>query len=136
MSLQNTAQGKRFAGRGETMTKQARTKSFFVWNRASEKRFATGSNYTTKAMPTRASRYQQAQANLGTRKQFSPGNVAYATSSFSGARQSSDASKLVDTSAFAGTRPFLVQGKSQKALGQQDKPLTIEQVRELLNKNK
>ena len=37
---------------------------------------------------------------------------------------------------FPGTRPFLVQGKSQKALSQQDKPLTIDQVRELLNKNK
>ena len=37
---------------------------------------------------------------------------------------------------FAGNRPFLGQGKSQKALSAQDRPLTIEQVRELLNKNK
>jgi hypothetical protein len=33
-------------------------------------------------------------------------------------------------------RPFLVQGKSQKVLDQQKPTLTIEQVRELLNKNK
>lgn len=32
--------------------------------------------------------------------------------------------------------PFLDRGKSQKALSARDKPLTIEQVRELLNKNK
>src|SRR5262249_47966596 len=33
-------------------------------------------------------------------------------------------------------RPFLVEGKSQKAISQHDTPLTIEQVRELLNRNK
>jgi hypothetical protein len=37
---------------------------------------------------------------------------------------------------FAGTRPFLGRGKSQKALSARDTPLTVEQVRELLNKNK
>ena len=37
---------------------------------------------------------------------------------------------------FAGNRPFLGRGKSQKALSARDTPLTIEQVRELLNKNK
>ena len=39
-------------------------------------------------------------------------------------------------SEFSGTRPFLVRGKSQKALSQQDRPLSIDEVRELLNKNK
>ena len=34
------------------------------------------------------------------------------------------------------TGPFLGQGKSQKALHAQDRPLTIDEVRELLNKNK
>ena len=37
---------------------------------------------------------------------------------------------------YASTRLFLDKGKSQKALHAQDKPLTIEQVRELLNKSK
>jgi len=37
---------------------------------------------------------------------------------------------------YAGIRPFLDQGKSQKSLSAQNKQLTIEQVRELLNKNK
>ncbi|HKP04205.1 MAG TPA: hypothetical protein VJU77_12700 [Chthoniobacterales bacterium] len=37
---------------------------------------------------------------------------------------------------FAGSRPFLAEGKSQKALRTKNKPLTIEQVRELLNKSK
>jgi hypothetical protein len=37
---------------------------------------------------------------------------------------------------YAGIRPFLDQGKSQKSLSAQNKQLTIEQVRELLNKSK
>jgi len=44
--------------------------------------------------------------------------------------------KNVPGTPFAGSRRFLVQGKSQKALNARDTPLTIEQVRELLNKNK
>ena len=37
---------------------------------------------------------------------------------------------------YADNRPFLRKGKSQNSLHAQDKPLTIEQVRELLNKSK
>jgi hypothetical protein len=37
---------------------------------------------------------------------------------------------------YPGTRPFLAHGKSQKALSAQDRALTIDEVRELLNKNK
>ena len=35
-----------------------------------------------------------------------------------------------------GSRPFLGQGTRQKILSQQDKPLSIDEVRELLNRNK
>jgi hypothetical protein len=47
-----------------------------------------------------------------------------------------DVNKRKETNDFAGNRPFLEQGKSQKALSQQKPSLTIEEVRELLNKNK
>ena len=42
----------------------------------------------------------------------------------------------VASSTFGQARPFLDQGKSQKSLSAHNAPLTIEQVRELLNKNK
>jgi hypothetical protein len=51
-------------------------------------------------------------------------------------RNASDSDKKNSVAAFSGNRPFLDKGKSQKALSQHDTPLTIEQVRELLNKNK
>jgi len=47
-----------------------------------------------------------------------------------------DSEKNIDEHNFAGNRPFLGQGKSQKGLNARKKPLTIEQVRELLNKNR
>jgi hypothetical protein len=49
---------------------------------------------------------------------------------------SASSTKKYATGDFAGNRPFLGQGKSQKALHAQDRPLTIDEVRELLNKNK
>jgi hypothetical protein len=42
----------------------------------------------------------------------------------------------VNGTAFSGSRPFLGRGKSQKELSAHDTPLTIDQVRDLLNKNK
>ncbi len=39
-------------------------------------------------------------------------------------------------SSYAGNRPFLVRGKSQKSLDSKKKPMTIDDIRELLNKSK
>jgi len=47
-----------------------------------------------------------------------------------------DAPKQLTGINFRGQRAFREQGKSQKSLDRQNPPLTIEQVRELLNKNK
>lgn len=51
-------------------------------------------------------------------------------------RPATDREKKISGNDFAGNRPFSGQGKSQKALSARKSPLTIEQVRELLNKNK
>ena len=61
---------------------------------------------------------------------------AYANQTASGVRDAPQAGKKIASRAYAGTRPFLDEGKSQKSLNQQNAPLTIDQVRELLNKNK
>jgi hypothetical protein len=47
-----------------------------------------------------------------------------------------DANLIVTGRKFADDRSFRDQGKSQKALNRRNPPLTIDQVRELLNKNK
>jgi hypothetical protein len=58
------------------------------------------------------------------------------TSSVQGVRNAYDSNKSTSDRTFAGQRPFLDRGKSQKSLDRQNPPMTIEQVRELLNKNK
>jgi hypothetical protein len=63
-------------------------------------------------------------------------DLAFGTQTVSGVRAASNGDKKVNGREFAENRPFLGKGKSQKALNQHDTPLTIDQVRELLNKNK
>ena len=59
-----------------------------------------------------------------------------ARESVRGVHETQDAHSATGTRTFAGQRPFQEDGKSQKSLDRQNPPLTIEQVRELLNKNK
>src|SRR5438046_3561101 len=61
---------------------------------------------------------------------------AYATRTARCTRDAPQSDKKIASHSYAENRPFLDQGKSQKSLNRQNAPLTIEQVRELLNKNK
>lgn len=135
MALQNSQGEKQFIARGSTTTKQARTKDFHVPGRQFEKQFHT-SAFRTREFGTSRSPYQNSQAYLPTRTHIAKTNVPYATAAYRHADAAREATKSVDTSEFSGTRPFLIEGKSQKALSQKDRPLTIDEVRELLNKNK
>ena len=134
-ALQNPLQQKQFSARGSTTMKQARTKDFYVRDRRAEKEFRT-SAFLTKDFRTTRSRYQNSQASLATRTKVAKADAVYPTAAYRNIAAARDAKKAVAVSDYTGTRPFLIQGKSQKALSQQDRPLTIDEVRELLNKNK
>jgi hypothetical protein len=135
MSLQNPVQQKQFTARGSTATKDAPTREFYVRERKPEKSFFTRL-FGTKSFNTKNSRYQNMQASLATRTSIAKADVPYATAAYRDIAPARESAKAVEVSEFSGTRPFLIQGKSQKALSQKDQPLTIDQVRELLNKNK
>ena len=135
MSLQNSVQEKRFIARGATVTKEAPTKEFHVRDRKPEKSFLTRL-FGTKNFSAKNSQYQNMQASLATRTRIAKADVPYSTTAYRDVEAAREADKAVETSDFSGTRPYLIQGKSQKALSQKDQPLTIDQVRELLNKNK
>ena len=135
MALQNHQQEKQFVARGSTTTKQARTKDFYVPGRRFEKQFGTGA-FRTKEFGTKASRDQGFQANLPSRTQILKTDVPYSTAAYRHADAAREQANTIDGSEFSGTRPFLIEGKSQKVLSQKDRPLTIDEVRELLNKNK
>ena len=135
MSLQSSLQQKEFTVRGTASTKQKSAKSFYVADRRPEKQFPTGA-FRTKEFSTKSSRYQNAEANLSTRTQIAKAAVPFPTAAYRDVETAREANKAVEVAEFSGNRPFLIKGKSQKALSQQDRPLTIDQVRELLNKNK
>jgi hypothetical protein len=135
MSLQNPVQTKQYVARGSTTTKQAPTKEFYVQERKPEKSFFTRL-FGTKSFNTKSSHYENMQASLATRTRIAKADTRYQTSAYRDVQSAREADKSAAVSQFDGSRPFLIQGKSQKALSQKDQPLTIDQVRELLNKNK
>jgi hypothetical protein len=67
---------------------------------------------------------------------MSSSQFAHANQTASGLRNAPQSGKKVAPRAYPGSRQFLDEGKSQKSLNQENAPLTIDQVRELLNKNK
>ena len=135
MSLESNLQQKQFTAGGATLDKKARTKSFYVRDRKAEKQFVTG-NFTTKEFGTKRSRYEQQEANVTSRTTIAKLETRYPAPGYGGVRAARESDKTVEVSDYRDTRPFLVRGKSQKSLSAQDRPLTIDQVRELLNKNK
>lgn len=136
MALQNSAQEKKFVARGATTEKQTRTKSFYTPERPLPKQFEATQAFATQQVRTRVSRYDRQEAILTPRNPITNAEVAYATSGYNAVHAAPDAAKSIPPRAFSGERAFAGRGKSQKALSAQDRPLTIDQVRELLNKNK
>ncbi len=136
MALQNDAQNKQFRTATTQTTKQARTKSFAAAERPSERKFDFGRAFFGRLFRTGQTRDGERQASLTTRTQITTAQISAAPSSYAAARSARGSEKSYEVSEFNQTQPFLVQGKSQKALSQQDRPLTIDEVRELLNKNK
>lgn len=137
MSLENGAQGKQFRlAPGNTQNRTARTRPFYVRERAPEKEFHPRRNFFTRIFGTRRARENTARASLVTRHETRTPQLTAPPSRYATRRPAARPTDSYAVSEFSGTRPFLVQGKSQKALSRQPRPLTIDEVRELLNKNK
>lgn len=136
MELQNAAQGKKFIADGVSVDKKAAVNSFRIPENARTKKYSADREFSATEFAARHFRDGDAAAPVNRHMKLAKqANLDSATTTLAG-RTSSDQGKTVATSEFAGKRPFLGRGKSQKALSQHDTPLTIEQVRELLNKNK
>jgi hypothetical protein len=128
--LANPDQNKKFTGGLEAPTRSAATKSFYVSEKNLGKTFVTDRSAPTTSF--RARNYSTQAATVPTL----PSTRSYQTKQARNISPSAHSTKKYATRDFAGNRPFLEQGKSQKALRAQDRPLTIDEVRELLNKNK
>src|SRR6267143_4779237 len=137
MSLQNTAQNKKFiAANGASINKHATASTFYVQTKSNSKSFSGTRDFSAWQFNARSFGGGDHAANFFSRKQITNSKRSYSTQTARSLRKAHETGRTVDALIFAGSRPFLDQGKSRKALSRQNPPLTIEQVRELLNKNK
>ena len=137
MALRNDAQNKKFTGDGSaSINKRASVGAFYVHQKPRSKNysgtrdFATTQFYSQTYDGGRTAHEVSSQQTLGNSK------AIYADQTARGVREAPQSGKKVASRAYAGNRPFLDKGKNQKSLNRQNEPLTIEQVRELLNKDK
>jgi hypothetical protein len=137
MSLQNDAQNKKFTGDGSaTINKRANVGTFFIHKKPSSKSFSGTRDFSTSQFYSQTYRGGRTASEVSPHQTVANSKASYATQTARGVRDASQSGKKVGSSAYGGNRPFLVEGKSQKSLNRKNEPLTIEQVRELLNKNK
>jgi hypothetical protein len=137
MTLQNDAQNKKFTGDGSaSINKRANVGTFFVHQKPHSKAFSGTKDFSTTQFYSQTYRGGRTAYEVSSKQTPANSRSAYANQTARGVRDSPQSGKKVASRAYAGNRPFLDEGKSQKSLNRQNEPLTIEQVRELLNKNK
>jgi hypothetical protein len=136
MTLQSSEQNKKFIADGTSINKKASVDTFYVQKKPTSKTFSKKGEFSTRQFDSRP--FHGNRRAFENPSQLAVGNsrLAYPTQTARGPRDAPQSDKKVASRAYAENRPFLDQGKSQKSLNRQNAPLTIDQVRELLNKNK
>jgi hypothetical protein len=138
-SLANPAQDKSFANtRPASFDKPVSLRSYYSPDKTVSKTFPEERAYTPRQFAARHFRAGDSTAHISPRFQLKNADTMIATpAATAGTRVAPETTAATPTvREYAGNRPFLDKGKSQKSLSAQSKPLTIEQVRELLNKSK
>jgi hypothetical protein len=134
MSLQNTEQNKKFLADRADINKRANVSTFYLQQKSKTKRFSNTPDFATHETKSGTFETRRNTALLSSRSTLS--TPTYSTSPAEKSPGLRDGHKTVTGGGYAGNRPYLERGKSQKSLERQNPPMTIEQVRELLNKNK
>jgi hypothetical protein len=137
MTLQNGAQNKKFvADESSPMSKSAAVRTFYVQKKPRSKNFSGTQSFYTAQFNSWSYHGGRSSYEVSSQQTMTNSRSAYANQSARGVRDAPQSGKRVASRVYVGNRPFLDQGKSQKSLNKQNAPLTIDQVRELLNKNK
>jgi hypothetical protein len=137
MSLTNPAQDKKFIVVGGTpVDKKFVAKSFSTGTEAVPKSYGGTKGFFARVFGTKNFVRAGAAVNTKPNREIARANTQFTTRESTLVRPSSDATRMTGAEEYPDQRPFLGQGTRQKMLSQQNKPLTIDEVRELLNKNK
>lgn len=136
-SLANSAQDKKFVVTGGApFDKRVPSRSFYSREKTLTKTFPAERAFTPQQFAARHFRMGDSAANLATRTELTRNDKLIRTPPAPGIRIAPESNTTAAVREFPDNRPFLGRGKSQKALQAYNRPLTIEQVRELLNKSK
>ena len=136
MTLENDAQKKKFTADRTSVKKQAPVSTFYMEKKSPAKTYSgtrdfSADQYNAKQFDqTKEGATDHLAGKTASTNDYSDGSKTSAT------HPAHDQNNSQPTRNYAGNRPYLEKGKSQKFLKQKNKPMTIEQVRELLNKNK
>ncbi len=137
MALQNDAQNKKFSGDGSaSINKRANVGTFFIHQKPSSKNYSGTRDFSTTQFYSQTYRGGRTAHEASSQQTLANSKAAYGSQTARGVRDAPQSGKKVASRAYAGNRPFLNEGTNQKSLNRKTEPLTIEQVRELLNKNK
>ena len=137
MSLSNPAQNKKFlAVEGTSIDRKFETTSFYSGKETSTKNFSGLRSFLSKVFGTGKYAGAKAAANTKGDAEIPFARTEFTTKGSSLIRTSSAAGKSAAVRDYADSRPFLAKGTRQQQLSKQDHPLTIDEVRELLNKSK
>ena len=109
---------------------------FLSTKNRSSKSFSGAKDFSTTQFYSQTYRGGHTAHEVSSQQTVGNSKAAYANQTARGVHDASQSGKKVASRAYGGNRPFLDQGTNQKSLNRKNEPLTIEQVRELLNKNK
>jgi hypothetical protein len=136
MDLQNRAQGKAFTANSKVAAHPGSACTFVLKPAAKQKTFDDTRSTVTKEYRSGADRSDlRGNSFVQTRNATVPAHLS-GSSPARDVRAAYDARLAVSGRSFAGERAFRDQGKDQESLDRQSRSMTIDQVRELLNKNR
>jgi hypothetical protein len=135
MELQNKAQSKKFATNSTVIENRGTVGTFVLEPARQQKPVAETRTIVTTEYRARSF---QSNSSVSSSVQNRDADLSgqLTTLSTRDIHETHDSHLKVADRSFAGEREFREQGKSQKSLDRQNPPLTIDQVRELLNRNK
>jgi len=136
MTLGNNAQNKKFIADRASINKKATVGAFYVQEKSNSKKFSGTRDFSARQFNSQPFHSTRSASGVSSQQAVGDSRPAYATRTARDVGGAPQSDKKIASRSYAGNRPFLDQGKSQKSLNRQNPPLTIEQVRELLNKNK
>lgn len=135
MELGNSAQNKKFYADKTSVHKQATVGAFYWQQKSNTKTFNGTRDFSAQDFDSHPFYAGKNGSTFETQPAKSAQRSATVSSNKS-VRSFQGRDKAAGTGDYSGNRPYLEKGKSQKSLDRKNPPMTIEQVRELLNKNK